>query len=89
MTKMQAYEICRRHGGEASWIANVVLCGHSRAALKLKAMAWLLNNGHSISLPSFSMPDTGIWVDGYQTSWDDVLLLRLADDLSKLLDRAA
>ena len=66
MTKMQAYEYCRKNG--ASFIANVVLCQHRDSARKLKRMANLIQTGHTVTLGSYSI-DTLV-IDGRVQPWE-------------------
>jgi hypothetical protein len=65
---MQAYKYCQDNG--AAFIANVVLCQHSNPARKLKAIANLIQAGHTVSLGSFSI-DT-LCIDGYVKPWEQL-----------------
>ena len=68
MTKMEAYQYCQAHG--AGFIANVVLCQHRDPAKKLKAVAALIDAGHTVSLGSFSI-DTLV-IDGRAVDWEEL-----------------
>ena len=54
-----------------SFIANVVLCQHSDSARKLKALAKLVQEGHTVSLGQFAIDV--LVVDGAQAPWSSLV----------------
>lgn len=81
MTKMEAYKFLQDRG--AGFVANVVLCQHSNAAKKLKALAGLVEKGHAVCLAAFSIDN--LLVDGYHVTWNALLAAYKARDLESVV----
>jgi hypothetical protein len=67
MKKMDYYNaICKRNK-EASFVANVIMNWHRNPATKLKGLYNLLNAGHKVRFPEFSI--NSLVIDGVSASW--------------------
>lgn len=67
MPKLAAYEACRSFGGDASYLANVILVRHGNAAKKLNGLLRLLQAGIECRTGQFAI-DVLI-VDGERRDW--------------------
>jgi len=62
MRKLELYRKAQTFGKNASFVANVILTGHSKPTTKLAGLVALLESGHDVSPAPY---DIGrLWIDG-------------------------
>jgi hypothetical protein len=61
------YETIRRQYPSSGFLANVILCHHSKPTTKLKGLLRLLGDGHVVTTGQFDMDV--LWVDGATQPW--------------------
>ena len=60
--KIQLYRKAQSFGRNASFIANVILTGHSKPTTKLAGLVALLEAGHEVSPAPYDIDR--VWIDG-------------------------
>jgi hypothetical protein len=67
VTKKQAYQAIERlNDRSASFVTNIVMCGHKNPAKKLRGILNLLNAGHTVSAGNTT---DHLLIDGVTVSW--------------------
>jgi hypothetical protein len=60
--KLELYKEAQAFGRDAAFVANVILCGHSRPTRKLAGLVELLREGYEISCAPFHIDF--LWING-------------------------
>jgi hypothetical protein len=68
--KALLYAEAARHGREASFVANLIVCWHPKPTRKLAGLVKLLGRGHEVRTAQFAMDI--LIIDGQRASWADL-----------------
>jgi hypothetical protein len=60
--KLELYKEAQGFGRDAAFVANVILCGHSRPTKKLAGLVELLREGYEVSSAPFHIEF--LWING-------------------------
>ena len=65
--KRATYQAILKHGRDAAFLANIVICHHSNPAKKLRGLLALLDAGRTVQTASFSLDV--LLIDGEKADW--------------------